>query len=259
MSDAQFTQYSNVRLFAEKWRKFHPVDSALTHDAFRKIMQPNKYIKIDYVNNTSGKQVYIYLFAHDSKHALASQDLRKLIAKNKDESCEIILITAQPLKVYANKVVKSFKNLEINCYLHKNFESEIPNGPLCYPHRIMSREEVNILLNNQLCCNLPNLPKILEEDPQCIWIGAKVCDVVEIIMVSDISGETIQHRVVVTKSGKAISFKKEIISQVTDVNVEDEDEDAEIKEFREDAKNETSDYEDAEDVDTNEDAEDAEE
>jgi hypothetical protein len=239
MSDSQFRQYNNVRLFAEKWRKYKPTDKPHTHESFRKEMQPNKYIKLEYINSASGRRVVIYLFTSDSKYAAASQDLKRLLNKNKDP-CDVILITEKPFKVYANKVIYSLKHLNIKSYLHKIFESETPTGPLCYPHRIMSKEEVNLLLNNDLCCNLTNLPKILEEDPQCVWIGAMVADVIEINMASDISGETIRYCVVVPKSGKITSFRKDDAVPVEEV----EDEDEEIKEYRETAKNELSDYED---------------
>lgn len=238
MSDSQFRQYNNIRLFAEKWRKYKPLEKPYDHEAFRKEMQPNKYVKLDYINPANSRKVVIYLFASDSKHVGASQDLKRLLKKNKDP-CDVILITEKPFKVYANKVIYGAKHLNVKRYLHKIFDSEVPNGPLCYPHRIMTKEEVNILLNNDLYCNLTNLPKILEEDPQCVWIGAKVADVIEITSLSDICGEMVSYRVVVPKSGKITTFKDNSEKEKLDK----EEDDDEIEEYRETAKNELSDLE----------------
>jgi DNA-directed RNA polymerase subunit H (RpoH/RPB5) len=235
MSDIQFKQYEIIVIFAEKWRKYKPKKNKLTKIEFRKEMQLNKYVKMDYINPENSRNIIIYLFASDSKHANASQELRKLMSKNK-EPADVLLITEVPFKIYSRDVVKSFKHLNIKCYLHQNFNSIVPEGPLCYPHRIMSKDEVNKLLNNDLYCNLTNLPKILEEDPQCIWIGAVVGDVVEIKNMGDINGEFIQHRVVIPKSGKIISFRE-------DEKQEAPEEEDDIKDYRDEAKNDLSDYE----------------
>ena len=92
----------------------------------------------------------------------------------------------------------------------------------------MSREEIIKLTNDDLCCYITNLPKIFDEDTQCIWIGAKVGDVLEIKISSDISGESIHYRVVVPKSGKLIAYKE---APAEEAPVEEEDE--EILEHRE--------------------------
>ncbi len=251
MSDSQFRQYNNIILFAEKYRKYKRITPIYTKETFRKDMQPNKYVKMEYVSQL-GRKVIIYLFASDSKYAISSQDLNRLLSKNRDP-CDVILITEKPFKIHTNRVINSLKHLSIKCYLHKIFELELPIGPLSYPHRIMSKEEVNTLLNNALFCNLTNLPKILEEDPQCIWIGASVADVIEITMISDIMGKSIQYRVVIPKSGKMITFKKENNVQNDEKKEEDDDEDEEIKEYREVAKNELSDYEEDDTDDINND------
>lgn len=240
MSEQQFKQYNNIILFAEKWRGYTPDDfkKHTTQESFRKEMQSNKYVILEYLSK-QGRKVLIYLFAPDSKHASASQDLKKLIGKNKNP-CDIILITEQEFKTYANRVINAFLHLNIRAYLHRHFNSDIPNGPNCYPHRIMSHIEVNQLLNNELFCHLIHLPKILEEDPQCIWLGAQVADVIEVRMLSDSTGETIQYKVVIRKDGKMNLKKKETEEDEKEKETEDDD----IKEYRETAIDDISDASD---------------
>jgi DNA-directed RNA polymerase subunit H (RpoH/RPB5) len=205
MSDKQFTQYENLHVFALKWRKYLQVSIPKNKDAFRKEMQFQEYTRLDYTNN-SGKPVQIFLLAEAGKYDNSSQDLKRLLAKIR-EPTDVILVSVDNFKVYSRRAIDIFKHLRVKTYLHENFNLIIPNGPLCYPHRIMSHDEVDRLLNEELCCQLINLPKILVEDVQCIWRGAELGDVIEIIMPSDISGYAIQYRVVVAKSGRVISFR----------------------------------------------------
>lgn len=243
MTESQYNQYININIFAREYRKYKPVESEiLSIDDFRKEMQYNSYFKLQYINDVINKPVAIFLIAKESKYANSSQDLKKMLSKLK-EPTDVILITYMEFKTYSNRAIATFKHLRIKTYLHENFDLIIPKGPLCYPHRIMSHSEVNNLLNNVMRCALVNLPKILLEDPQCIWIGAEVADVIEITMPSDTAGEMIQYRVVVPRGGRMISFRAE-----EPVEAEDDDDDTSA-EHREAAKNEISDDEDTGDVD----------
>lgn len=222
MVETQYKQYLNLLTFATEWRKYKLNIKPLNETEFRNEMQTEQYVRIDCLDPKRKKEVIIYLFDKNSKYIISSQDLKKLLKKNKNP-CNIILVTYKPLNTYCRKAIVSFKHLSIVSYRHEIFDLVIPNGPLCYPHRIMSREEVLHLCNHELCCYLINLPKIFEEDPQCIWIGATIGDVVEIKMLSDISGEAIQYRVVVPKSGRIIAIK-EAKEEPTDEHEEPTDE-----------------------------------
>jgi DNA-directed RNA polymerase subunit H (RpoH/RPB5) len=229
MSDEQFTQYVNLHIFALEWRKYRQISIPKKKDAFRKEMQFQDYTRLDYTND-SGKPVQIFLLAKTGKYDNKSQDLKRLLSKIR-EPVDVILVSAGPLNVYSRRAIDIFKHLRVKTYLHENFNLIIPNGPLCYPHRIMSHEEVDRLLNEELLCQLINLPKILVEDVQCIWRGAELGDVIEIKMPSDISGYVIQYRVVVAKSGRVISFRD--YGQPISDTPNEPDEDDEIIEQRE--------------------------
>jgi DNA-directed RNA polymerase subunit H (RpoH/RPB5) len=191
-------------------------------------MQSDHYVKLDYMNSKSNKPVLIYLLAKNSKYNNSSSDLKRLLSKIKDPS-DVIMVSNSEFKTYSIRAISTFNHIRVKTYLHENFDLVIPNGPLCYPHRILSHEEVGQLLNNDLCCYLINLQKILLEDVQCIWIGAEVGDVVEIKMLSDITGESIQYKVVIPKSGRVISFRPESVDTVANAEYDDDD----IQEHRE--------------------------
>ena len=216
--------YKNVQLFAEKWRKFTPVNPILTDDEFKQKMQSDQRIEMHYTNTTTARPVRIYLFAEKSKYVSSSADLRGLLLKIK-EPTDIILITKDIFKVYGLRVINSIMHLRIISYLHEHFSIELPLGPLCYRHRIMSKSEIDYLLNQAMFCKLINLPKISVNDPQCRWIGAEIGDVIEITMPSDIVLEVDHYRVVVPGSGKNVSFNDPLKPTVTaDAEVEEVEE-----------------------------------
>lgn len=230
MTEAQFNRYQNVVVFAKDWRMYKLQHKTLDVAAFRTAMQTNQYVLTECLDTKKNNEVLIYMFDKDSKYVLSSQDLKRLLKKIKDP-CDVILITYTPFKTYGKKAIATYKHLNIYTYLQEIFEMVLPYGPLCYPHRILSREEVLRLCNEELMCYLMNLPKIFDEDPQCIWIGATSGDVIEIKMLSDIAGETIHYRVVVPKSGRVV-FVKEADAPILEKNKDDE-EDEEVEEHRE--------------------------
>lgn len=232
MSDVQFTRYNNVVTFAKDWRKYKLVNKTLDANAFRTAIQTDEYVMLECQDTKKNRTVYIYLFDKNSKYSNSSQDLKRLLKKIKDP-CDVILITYAPFNVYGRKAIALHKHLNIYTYLHVIFDLVIPNGPLCYPHRILPKEEVLRLCNDELFCYLTNLPKIFDEDPQCIWIGAESGDVVEIKMLSDIAGETIQYRVVVPRSGRVIFAKEDQQDEQNQAALEATPEDDELEEHRE--------------------------
>jgi DNA-directed RNA polymerase subunit H (RpoH/RPB5) len=207
MSAQQFEQYKNLHIFAKEWRGYTQTSPESDENTFRVDMQTNKYVRLDYMNKEL-KPVLIYLFAEDSNYANSSQDLRRLLSRIKEVSY-VILVTKDQLKTYSLKAINDFNHLRVKSYLQSNFSLIAPNGPLCFPHRILSKTEVDDLLNKHLTCHIINLPKILQSDVQCIWIGAEVGDIVEITMNSDISGSCIKYHVVLPNGGKITSFKVE--------------------------------------------------
>jgi DNA-directed RNA polymerase subunit H (RpoH/RPB5) len=223
MSEIEFTRYTNIIIFAKEWRKYKIISKLLDKDTFRKTMQSDQFVKIECSDSKKDRDVIIYLFDKNSKYVTSSPDMKKLLKKI-TKPCNLILITYQALSTYHRKAINAEKHLRVNVYRHEIFDLVLPNGPLCYPHRIMSREEVIHLANDELCCYVINLPKILDEDPQCIWIGAEVGDVIEINMLSDISGNTFQYRVVVPKNGKVVAYKEAAVFEDENVVEIDEDE-----------------------------------
>lgn len=218
----QFPQYLNVHAFATEWRGYQPQPSFKLYELeeFRKQMQASQYVCMKYLNRFD-KPVQIFLLSPTSKY-MNNQTLKQLLVKISDPT-DVILITEQPLKKHAYGHIGAFKHLRVNVYLQRYFDIIMPKAPLVGQHRILSQAEVIKLLNDELRTSLINLPKILVEDVQCIWIGAEVGDVIEIRNLSDIAGESVTNRVVVPKSGRVISFRQEAVAP-TEEKIDEEKE-----------------------------------
>lgn len=252
MSDPQFNQYNNVVTFATEWRKYKLASKPLQKEQFRNEMQTEQYVRLDCLDTQNNKEVLIYLFDKFSKYVKSSQDLKALLNKIK-KTATIILISYKPFNTYGKKAIKTFKHLNIMTYRHEIFDLIVPKCALGYPHRIIGREEIIQLTNEDLCCYLTNLPKIFEEDPQCIWLGAKTGDVIEIISTSDISGRHAVYRVVVPKSGRIIAFAENVTNEEKKAEPDAEASDEEIAEYRE--GNKADDHDEADDAEETEDLE----
>ena len=197
MSEIDYKRYLNIITFGN-WRKYDLISKKHDEQSFRQDMQANQYIIVEFFDSGKSKKVLLYLFDKNSKY-VNSQELNIILKKIPDNNI-VLLIMYEATNVYQKKVISAHKSLTISAYRHELFDIIIPNGPLCYPHRILSREEVLRLTNEELCCYVTNLPKIQDDDPQCIWIGAQLGDVIEKVIYSDIIGETYQYAVVISKS-----------------------------------------------------------
>ncbi len=90
---------------------------------------------------------------------------------------------------------ETYKNAHISLYTYDIFKIEVPLGPNCFPHIILSEEEkAEFLVRERL--DVVNMPKILTTDPQCIWIGARKGDIVKILRRNPLSITEIHYRYV---------------------------------------------------------------
>jgi DNA-directed RNA polymerase subunit H (RpoH/RPB5) len=47
---------------------------------------------------------------------------------------------------------------------------------------------------------IDNLPKIFEDDPQMIWIGANPGDIIKSVFLSEVTIESINYRIVISNN-----------------------------------------------------------
>jgi DNA-directed RNA polymerase subunit H (RpoH/RPB5) len=202
----KYTCYLNVLVFAEEWRKFKITSKKMTFEAFRTALYKDSYIKIECKDFAKSRDVIIFMFEAGSKYIISNQDMKRLL-KYEPIGANVILISHDILTTYHRKYIATERRLKIQSACYTNFAMILPNGPLCYKHRILSHAEILNLANNSLCIPVLYWPKIYDTDPQCLWIGAEIGDVLEITMYTDTAGEVINYRVVVPKNGRMVAYQ----------------------------------------------------
>lgn len=200
-----FEKYKNIQLFATAYRNFKdPSPKFQNFEEFKNKMQTNGYIQHIFQNPKTNSSIDIYLFKVDSKFITSTTNFKKLLEKyDSKNKHDIIMITKEELNVYRRKSVRQYKNLNVKNYLHKHFIIELNKGPLCSKHTLLSKEEVKTLCYD-LMAHGHKLPAIFVDDPQCIWVGGEINDIIKIEANSEITGKTIRYRIVTPSSGKII-------------------------------------------------------
>jgi DNA-directed RNA polymerase subunit H (RpoH/RPB5) len=211
--------YDNLWLMLEKYRGYTMGPRTKKEEAMGMI-QRNEYVKIQ-ATDTSGHPVHVFVISRGSKYGLVDQ-FKLLIRKVKDPRCSILFVTHTPFSSYLRKEVNSMsESIRIFNYLHMHFCIEIPKGPHCAPHSILSPEEARHLILHELHCHPQALPRIRVDDSQAIWIGAEVGQIVRIVSESPIGGYTCKYRVVVPAVARIKAVRQ--ADDATEAETDDED------------------------------------
>jgi DNA-directed RNA polymerase subunit H (RpoH/RPB5) len=200
-----FEKYENIQLFLEKYRKYEiPKDEPDYYDyeGFKNKMQIVGYIShsLKKVGGPAEDLLDIYLFKHDSKYIKTTVNFKKLIDKYRQKKMTVFLFTKEPLSIYIKKAIKQY-SLDIQNYLYKHFIMELNKGPLCSRHTVLTEDEARRVCF-ELMTHGHRLPSISIDDPQNIWIGGKVNDIIKIESTSEMVGRRINYRIVTPVSGR---------------------------------------------------------
>jgi DNA-directed RNA polymerase subunit H (RpoH/RPB5) len=205
-----YEKYKNIQKFITQYRKYKLVDSKFYEfKTFKKTIQVEQYIYHKCINPINNKSVYVYIFTKNSKFVKTTAQFKRLIDRlSEDEQANVIIISKNELSIYIKKALLKYKHLQIFNYVHKLFAIEIPKGPYCSKHTILTNDEVRVLCSNQLIIHPLSLSAISINDPQNIWVGGELGDVIEIDSISEITGKTIPYRIVSPDSGKLVNVNK---------------------------------------------------
>jgi DNA-directed RNA polymerase subunit H (RpoH/RPB5) len=155
----------------------------MTHDEFAKEMR-NKSVLIPVKNGD--KDISIILL--DNKHgAMSRQDDVKRLLRNPGE--KIIISNSQPKSNIINVINKHSDPVFI--YSRKAFLTDIRNNSNAPLHTIVDKSEIP-----KEFFNVHELPNIMLTDPQIIWLGGKVGDIIRVDGYDKNTGTTIGYRVV---------------------------------------------------------------
>jgi DNA-directed RNA polymerase subunit H (RpoH/RPB5) len=226
--------YENTLSFA-KMRNFTPLDPVINLKEFRNIIQLNQYIESKYTNENK-VSVHIYIFDEEGAYIKETENFKRILSKlGKTKPRIAIFITNKPLTIYIRKKIHLYSNVKVFNYFHHMFYRVLPDMPQSPKHRIMSRKEI-IYICGEIFHKLPStFQKIDVMDPQAVWIGAEVGDMIEVQGHNRLVGTYIKYRTVVDNSTEIKTNMKEksrrIMGGFEDVKEEEyEEEDDEEEE-----------------------------
>jgi DNA-directed RNA polymerase subunit H (RpoH/RPB5) len=203
-----YEKYVNIQKFILTYRKYKVDNKFLDFPTFKKTIQTDQYIKHKCFDVTKGRVVFIYLFKCDSIYLKTTPQFKRLMDKLPEEPYDVIIITKVCLSIYINKALLKYTHLKIFNYLHKYFCIELAKGPMCSEHIILSNNEVRSLCARELIIHPLSLPSISINDPQNIWIGGEIGQVIKIKSISEITGKTIRYKIVSPGTGKMVNIQK---------------------------------------------------
>jgi DNA-directed RNA polymerase subunit H (RpoH/RPB5) len=226
-----YTIYNNIQKFYN-YRRLVSLDTLQTQDQFISQIQKNKYVilsSVDHadvtgsdgvVDNSKLTNVRQLIGDHNEKSKGQPIPITNIILVYPGTECEskrasmmklinhirypratIVIIT--PGKVtsgvmkglYALNANKEHRYHEFKSYTYTLLNAVVPEYELAPKYEILSQSKIAQL--REWFIDPDSLPKVFENDPQMVWIGATVGDVVKFVCLSEVTIETIGYCIVI--------------------------------------------------------------
>ncbi len=212
-----FSIYQNIFVFY-KYRNLVSIDDPLTQIEFAKRIQKDKYILLSAVDQTHSNEIesiskYIDNFNEKStsRDIVVSNilliypgteseskraNMMKFVNHIRYPHSNVLIITALKL---SNSVLKGLNALAntrehrhhiFKAYTYTLLSAILPEHEYIPKYTILNKEDTS-----ELDANI--LPKIFETDPQMVWIGAKVGQIIKYTYLSETTINAINYCVVI--------------------------------------------------------------
>ena len=139
------------------------------------------------------------LIVPGSKTMSSKAPLNKMIARmisefSKNIPVEVVLVSNELMKArLISSVEIDIKGSTVENYSYKLFIIDVTKHHCVPPHSIADRREVEEYCK-EYYLSLNSLPKILQTDPQAVWLGVKPGQVVKILRPSESAGYAVAYR-----------------------------------------------------------------
>ena len=185
-----YTIYVNLYEYLS-YRKIKPKDLPKEYSEFEKTITNYNFIDIE---TEDDKQRILLIY--NEPELLKLNEIKKIMKFYKKYNNELLLITSIKISNAVNRSLLEKYDFTLINYTYSLFKIVFPKHILCSKHEILSEEQCDDLLTNQLYNVRNKLPIIKIDDPMCIWIGAKKNDVVRIERISESVGKSYYYRIV---------------------------------------------------------------
>ena len=226
-----FSIYKNIQVLYQ-YRRLVSLDDEYTQEQFIKHIQKDKYILLsaanrsdvvgnsDELDNSKISKLKNLIHTYNEKSKSSDAVITNLLLIYPGTECEnkranmlklinhiryplanVIIIT--PTKV-SSGVAKGLQALsgrsehrghDFKTFTYSLLSSVLPEYELVPKYEILTQEQIDNLKKWFIDPN--SLPKVFEHDPQMVWIGAKVGDVIKFTAMSEVTIESIGYCIVV--------------------------------------------------------------
>jgi DNA-directed RNA polymerase subunit H (RpoH/RPB5) len=196
-----YTKYEMLLLMLEKYRKYKIISPILNHEDFIRQLNGQEYVRVLSKDSSSNTEIASLMLTKTSKYLQTSNFNILMVKEAKfDAKTKIILVISNSkVSIHIFSAMAKINNMQIYNYLYTHFLAEIPKGPFVPIHEIMPLKEAKKLLAKTKIMPL-QLPKIFEDDPQCIWIGARIGQILKLTSPSELAGMVIEYKLVIPSS-----------------------------------------------------------
>jgi DNA-directed RNA polymerase subunit H (RpoH/RPB5) len=187
-----FAIYENIQAFYE-YRKLTPKDPPLTQDQFSSTIQKNKYMLLEASAETGGRAHVILLIYPGTECETKRVNMMKLIQHIAHAEVDVLVITQTKVSagVLKGLQMSSSSRRTFRTFTYALFGSVLPKHELVPRYEIMSAQQIEKLGTRMIDPDL--LPRIFDCDPQMVWLGAQVGDVVRFVYPSEVTIEAIGY------------------------------------------------------------------
>lgn len=197
--------YKNIIIWITEYRKWKILDGLIDDErSYIKFLQPHQYYMIKASDPIDNKIIYIFIlspgsaYAHESKHFSL---LQQLMQHSDKQTVEMYAITENPVKPNILKKMAEFRKdrIIVKNYTYDIFKQVLPKAKnvIIPKHSIIDKKDVPQIMDDMKVTDLSQFPRIPVSDPQCIWIGAKIGDLLLIEGPSESAGRRIVYRYVI--------------------------------------------------------------
>ena len=181
--------YDSLIKFTES-RSWKSLEKTMTIDEFREKSRMMNYVTIVGVDRDDVPTTIVLTNFNSS----VPNHKKNFVSMVNAIGTKIILVSYRLLSSSIAEYAKISK-INIETYTYNKFVTDMTKCPYVPKHEIMSSDEVAEMLKFRYK-KITDLPGIMQDDTQVIWIGAQVGDVIKITRFSEVTGLSVVHRVV---------------------------------------------------------------
>lgn len=205
------------------YRNLITIDEPITNESLNETVQKYKYIimraiskehqnevkkikdllkkdQLDELKNMNVRVYYFIILYPNTDYNSKRPEFKKILNLVPYTHSDIMIITKDKIGKHMLKFIyklnETSNSQKIYAHEYALFKTIVPAYSLAPKYKILTQEEIEKELNT-FHIQSTNLSRILENDPQMVWIGAKVGQIVKYQYLSEVTIESVGYSLVI--------------------------------------------------------------